>query len=414
LFTYENDFPLAQVLNRPNDSAQINYEKVKREHLLSDHEVFDGISKFRIDPTVTFPGFLALRDMNALRQIRLDSMEKALFKAESDWAKETILLDSLYKRCLLSKEVFDFFNTKAKAELAFINYEYQHYKERIPLSKESKPLKWPFENADSLAGYAYYNNILEFVEREFFTIDLEPKTINKKTPDYPKAYDVIKENKQLSQKERIILLTRTMESILDNCAESEVKKYLTLFTTDVQNQALQHHVFRTYGEILPDDILTNIQNTKLEFPDYSDFELSLKNVKGENTLLETIMKRYKGKLILLDFWASHCLPCLLAIPQSRKLGTIYKDKGLQIIYISIDENVESWNNASHKLFIDDYSEHYIVDSSRVSPMMKIYNLKAMPRYILFDKNGGLIHKNAPGPGSNEIRELLDKYLADGD
>ncbi len=410
LFTYENDFPFAQVINRPTESTQINYEKFKHDYLLNAHEDFDGISKFRIDPIVSSPGFLALRNPSDIKIIRLDSMEKAFSLAKVDWAKEIRLLDSLHKGGTLSKQFFDFFNEKAKVELSFLNYQYQHYKQEIALSKEVELPKWPFENADSLAGYAYYNNILDYVEREFFTFDLGPKTINKKTPDYRKAYASINENTQLSDKEKTILLTRTIENIIDNYDVVEVQKFVTRFMMDVPNQELLHHVFDKYGDVLPEAFLSDI-HAEILLTRPSSFELFLTDAEGEITTIETILHRNNGKLILIDFWASHCLPCILAIPQSEVLKSMYDDKGLQMVYISIDENKESWIKAAKKLSIYDYQEQYIVDPSRSSPMLNIYNLKSIPRYMLFDKTGKLVHQNAPGPGSDAIRELLDKYLS---
>lgn len=413
LFTYENDFPVARVINRPEDFVQVNYEKIRRDYLFGDHETFDGISKFRIDPLASFPGFLAVRDIDKMRQIRLDSMEKALSVARIEKEKESHLLDSLQKQGFLSKEVYDFFNTKSKIEYGLIDYEYLYYKDRNTLAKETKQPKWPFENADSLVRYGYYNNILDFVEREFLTIDLKPKTINKKIPDYKKAYLVIKENQQLSEKERIILLTRTMENIIVNCAESEIKIYLSQYNTDVPNRALVNYIITKSRGANEEDVVKFTSDFDAQLTTSSNIDLFLLDIKGKKTTFEEIMDRNNGKLLFIDFWASHCQPCMLTIPYSKELDSLYKDQDLQIVFISIDKDKESWGKAAKKLAISSYPEHYLVDSTKTNSMLRFLDLKAIPRYLLIDQNGKLIHKNAPGPGSDEIRELLDKYLMDG-
>ena len=45
-------------------------------------------------------------------------------------------------------------------------------------------------------------------------------------------------------------------------------------------------------------------------------------------------------------------------------------------------------------------------------MLETPNVQSIPRYLLYDRQGKLVHKNAPGPGSDAIRKLLDQYLAD--
>jgi len=61
-------------------------------------------------------------------------------------------------------------------------------------------------------------------------------------------------------------------------------------------------------------------------------DFALTNLEGKTVTLSD----FKGKVIILDFWATHCPPCIQEIPDFVKLYNKYKDKGLVIIGVSLD------------------------------------------------------------------------------
>lgn len=69
--------------------------------------------------------------------------------------------------------------------------------------------------------------------------------------------------------------------------------------------------------------------------------ISLSDVKGK---LENLSD-HKGKVVLVDFWASWCAPCRKANPNLVRLYKKYKQKGFEIFGVSIDENKTSWKKA---------------------------------------------------------------------
>ncbi len=112
-----------------------------------------------------------------------------------------------------------------------------------------------------------------------------------------------------------------------------------------------------------------------------------------------------GKYTLLEFWSSGCGPCRAEHPRVRKMYDLYHDKGLNIISISGDNNIDAWKSAIKKdsmtwLNISDlkgwHNEAFIV-----------YGVKYIPRMILLDKNG-IIVDNQFGlkDWQNEIEKLF--------
>ncbi|HSY60285.1 MAG TPA: TlpA disulfide reductase family protein, partial [Cytophaga sp.] len=80
-----------------------------------------------------------------------------------------------------------------------------------------------------------------------------------------------------------------------------------------------------------------------QLPNISDPRVSIKlpTVGGDSLTLES----FKGKVILLDFWASWCVPCRYANQELVKLYSKYKAKGFEIFSVSIDENKKDWQKA---------------------------------------------------------------------
>src|SRR5437868_12842577 len=86
--------------------------------------------------------------------------------------------------------------------------------------------------------------------------------------------------------------------------------------------------------------------TAQQLPNISDprVHIKLPTYKGDSLTLES----FKGKVILLDFWASWCMPCRSANKDLVKLYNKYKTRGFEIFSVSIDESKKEWQRAVAK------------------------------------------------------------------
>lgn len=111
----------------------------------------------------------------------------------------------------------------------------------------------------------------------------------------------------------------------------------------------------------------------------------------------------RGKVVLIDFWASWCKPCRMENPNVVKIYKKYKDKGFEIFGVSLDKGKEEWIQAikDDKLTWKHGSELAFWNSSFV----KTYNIDGIPKTFLLDKNGNIIAKDLRG-------EQLEKKLAE--
>jgi thiol-disulfide isomerase/thioredoxin len=123
---------------------------------------------------------------------------------------------------------------------------------------------------------------------------------------------------------------------------------------------------------------------------------------------EETKKQWKGKIIYVDFWASWCSPCLRAMPYSKELKKKLESKDVVFVYLALNDKEDLWRQSAKKNQI--IENNFFIRNSKSSKFISNYNVNAIPRYMIFDKNGMLIHEDAPGPETKEAFEILAELL----
>lgn len=116
----------------------------------------------------------------------------------------------------------------------------------------------------------------------------------------------------------------------------------------------------------------------------------------------------KGRVVLIDTWATWCSPCKVEIPYLKKLEEEMKGKDVAIVSISVDEekDKDKW-----KQMIADQSLGGIqLFAKGWSDITKYYKITGIPRFLVFDKEGKIVTVDAPRPSSPDLKPLLEKYL----
>jgi len=113
----------------------------------------------------------------------------------------------------------------------------------------------------------------------------------------------------------------------------------------------------------------------------------------------------RGKYVLLDFWASWCRPCREENPNVVKLYNRYKEKGFEILGISLDESKTQWVKAIEK---DGLPWRHVSDlKGSNSVASRLYKVQAIPMTVLLDKEGRIMALNLRGDTLEEkLRSLF--------
>ena len=115
-----------------------------------------------------------------------------------------------------------------------------------------------------------------------------------------------------------------------------------------------------------------------------------------------------GKIILLDFWATWCPPCVAELPNLKKLYEFYREEGLEIISISADVN-----QSVFKKFIDRHPIPWINGFSgngKNDAVINLYRITSFPTYVLIDRNG--VVRSVSGMGGKHLEENIEKLLTE--
>jgi thiol-disulfide isomerase/thioredoxin len=131
-------------------------------------------------------------------------------------------------------------------------------------------------------------------------------------------------------------------------------------------------------------------------------EIMVSDPEGKQIALSS----FRGKVVLIDFWASWCGPCRKENPNVVKVYEKYKNKGFEIFGVSLDKEKGAWLQAiaADKLTWKHGSELAFWNSSFV----KTYNIDGIPKTVLVDKNGIIIAKDLRGPQlEQKLAEVLN-------
>ena len=120
------------------------------------------------------------------------------------------------------------------------------------------------------------------------------------------------------------------------------------------------------------------------------------------------LNKIKGKVTIIDFWASWCKPCRIENPNLVSLYNEYHVKGLEIISISLDSETQksAWIKAIEKDQLNWYNISNL--KSWNDPIAQLYGVNSIPATFIIDKDGVLIDKRLRGSQlDNKIKKLLD-------
>jgi len=130
-----------------------------------------------------------------------------------------------------------------------------------------------------------------------------------------------------------------------------------------------------------------------------DVDFTLDDLSGK----EISLSDFKGKIVVLNFWATWCPPCIAEIPDFVEIFNEYRDKDVQFIGVS-DEDISTL-----KSFAAYYDINYpiLIDDKNI---MAVWGIRAIPTTFVFDRNGEIVFENVGRMTREQIRNVIEDVL----
>ena len=151
-------------------------------------------------------------------------------------------------------------------------------------------------------------------------------------------------------------------------------------------------------------VIEYMEGLKLTQPGMPYIDFTQKDVDGNDFKMSSLIG--SAKIIILDFWASWCPDCRKENPNLVKIYNEFKDKGLDIVSISLDTDEVAWKKA----IADDnltWKNHVSDLQGWRNAVAEQYTIAFIPQNLILDSNGIILEKNLSG---DKMKDFISSYL----
>lgn len=213
----------------------------------------------------------------------------------------------------------------------------------------------------------------------------QPSTTEQQKQELSKNFELMQDVHNMTVRKLLEKNTDVlMSAFLVTYFENDIETYFDLFEA----------IDKGLGKKYPDNQFVQYVSSKVKTslgPGRTAPEIAMKDPDGKERKLSDL----RGKIVLIDFWASWCRPCRMENPNVVKLYHKYHDKGFEIFSVSLDKTRNDWVSAIEQDGLV-WSNHVSDLKGWTSSGGASYGITSVPSTVLVDKSGKIIARNLRG------------------
>ena len=248
---------------------------------------------------------------------------------------------------------------------------------------------------------AYYDKMKQSIPADFYQLpkeleDLLNSTIAITTNPYP---SLLRINRDASSMKEGLLKSMNKTLAIVN----DLHSFIPL--TDKQKEEMKSlpEACQQYLNDANKELLATLEANKKKEGHHVNEVGEVANEK----LFESIISKFRGKVLLVDFWATWCGPCRVANKEMKPMKETLKEKDIVYVYIT-DETSDrtTWE----QMIPDLKGEHFYLTEEQWEYLGNSLDISGVPTYYIIDREGNTAFRSVGYPGTSKIKEELEKAL----
>lgn len=237
----------------------------------------------------------------------------------------------------------------------------------------------------------YVNVILDYILHEVNATGSYYSSFKDNSEYFDTFYQIIHE--RLTGKVRDVILTIFVSNLLNNYEGLAVEFY-ERYLVNCKSPDLIEITSDLYADYL--EIVNQSLSEKVVL------------IPTDQASPMEVLSRFENKVLLLDFWASWCSPCIKGIPQVKKLAEHFKNSDVEVVFIGFDDQESNLINAIKEHQLE--GMHIILNKEETGSWRKEFSIRGIPTYVLMDKEGRVVNMDKPNQINGDTYSAIDSLL----